>query len=127
MNEVDRILHGGRAPKRSDGYVHFEQRPQMGFEVERKTGASDAFYYHNIDNLDIRVIKGHEHLVFTHRQKVVVAQGKNLKAILRGLIAHSVSSFRDFCEGDPKEDEAKIDFIQIASLENRALDDMVAV
>lgn len=127
-NIVDDILNSkGATPKRSEGFVNFEQRPQMGFEVERANGALDAFYYHNIDNLDIRLIKGHEHLVFTHRHKVVVAQGKNLKAILRGLLDHRVSSFRDFCETQPPQGEATIDHIQIASLEQRDLNEMAVI
>ena len=122
MSRIDEILNRANPsaePSPSTGFFSYDRRPQMGFEIERETGSLDGFLYHNLDNLDIRIIRGYEHLVFTHRQKVVVIQGKNLKPILRKLLQHSIKNIRDFCADTPKDDEPHIDHIQIGNLENR--------
>ena len=120
MDMIDNILNG-KVQTFEDGYYIYSSRPQMGFEVERQTGAVDLILYPNIDNVDLRVLRGFEHLVFTHRKKVIVIQGKNLRPILKAIMGHKVQTIRDFSEGDLGADEPVIDHIQVGNMEDRLL------
>lgn len=130
MSRIDDILTAG-APQNDNapeaGFVKISRTPQMGFEIDRNAGALDAIFYHSIDNLDIRMMNGHEHLVFTHRRKIIVIQGQNLKPLLRQIIAHKIEAIRDYAPPAPlNSDQPRIDHIQITNLEDRDTDAAVA-
>lgn len=103
MNRIDEILrrHGTEptrhAEKRTyEGFADSGGTPQMGFTLTRANGAVDAFFYHNLDNLDLRVIKGNQYLNFTHRGKAVTLQGTKLDAILKAMLAHTLSAITEY-------------------------------
>lgn len=105
MNRIDEILRSrGHVPSESEteGYRGFTDsggHPQMGFTLTRANGAIDAFFYHNLDNLDLRVIRGTHYLNFTHRGKAVTLQGVRLDAVLSAMMAHTLTGIFEY-DGD---------------------------
>ena len=102
MSRIDEILRRhGRQPSRDEsetyqGFTDSGGHPQMGFTLTRANGAMDAFFYHNLDNLDLRVIKGTEYLNFTHRGKAVTLQGTRLDAILKAIMHHTLTGIHEY-------------------------------
>lgn len=108
MNRIEQILRQrGHDPQREtsetyQGCTDSGGHPQMGFTLTRASGAMDAFFYHNLDNLDLRVVKGVQYLNFTHRGKAVTLQGSRLDAILRAMLAHTLTGIVEY-DGDGSE------------------------
>lgn len=102
MSRIDEILRRhGREPAREtsetyQGFTDSGGHPQMGFTLTRANGAMDAFFYHNLDNLDLRIIKGTEYLNFTHRGKAVTLQGTRLDAILKAIMHHTLTAIHEY-------------------------------
>lgn len=102
MNRIDEILRrGGHRPtpdasETYRGFIDSGGHPQMGFTLTRANGAMDAFFYHNLDNLDLRVIKGTQYLNFTHRGKAVTLQGTRLDALLHAILQHTVTGIIEY-------------------------------
>ena len=96
MNRAHELLRrrGHEPNARTDGsyqgFIDSDGHPQMGFRLQRANGAMDAFFYHNLDNLDLRIIRGIEYLNFTHRGKAVTLQGAKLEAILKAMMQHTL-------------------------------------
>lgn len=119
MRAVDRIL-GAHAraldnpelPKPSpDGYVAFTDtagHPQTGFVLHRKDGRLDAFFFHNIDNLDIKGGRDAEFLNFTHRGKAVTLKGQKLTAILALIMGHTLTHIFEHPDGPRADIDAAI-------------------
>ena len=104
MSAIDDILRRrGREPTREqetpgqyEAYTESGGHPQMGFSLMRANGAIDAFFYHNLDNLDLRIIKGTEYLNFTHRGKAVTLQGTQLKPVLMAMMQHTLTGLYEY-------------------------------
>ncbi|MGC1494737.1 MAG: hypothetical protein WA790_02940 [Sulfitobacter sp.] len=105
MSAIDEILRKrGHEPQRKQTgtYQAFHDsggHPQMGFTLSKKNGSVDAFFFHNLDNLDLRIIKGAEYLNFTHRGKAVTLQGTHLEPVVRAMMAHSLISLHEYAGG----------------------------
>ena len=102
MSVIDEILRKrGHEPTRHDAgtYEAFQDsggHPQMGFTLSQKSGAIDAFFFHNLDNIDLRVRRGAEYLSFTHRGKAVTLQGAKLQDVIRSMMSHSLISLHEY-------------------------------
>ena len=115
MSAIDDILRKrGREPRRENdgayaGFLESGGHPQMGFALRRASGATDGFFYHNLDNIDLRVIRGVEYLSFTHRGKAGTLQGVRLDAIFQALMAHTLTHIIELDDRDaPQADDAII-------------------
>lgn len=103
MSRIDDILRRrGHEPSRLaesatyEGFTDSGGAPQMGFTLTRANGAIDAFFYHNLDNLDLRVIRGNQYLNFTHRGKAVTLQGTKLDAVLKAILNHTLTGIVEY-------------------------------
>ena len=108
MNRINEILRQrGHEPSASasetyEGFTDSGGHPQMGFSLTRANGAVDAFFYHNLDNLDLRIVKGMQYLNFTHRGKAVTLQGARLDACLHAIMQHTLTGLFEY-DGDGSE------------------------
>ncbi len=134
MNRIEQILRQrGHEPQREDaetyqGFTDSGGHPQMGFTLTRANGAMDAFFYHNIDNLDLRVIRGVQYLNFTHRGKAVTLQGTRLDAILRAIMGHSLTAIHEYDgDGSDLSEEATVVTRTAVTMVNMAQDSAAAV
>lgn len=117
MSAIDDILRKrGREPSREReatgdyrGFTDSDGHPQMGFSLNRANGAIDAFFYHNLDNLDLRIIRGTEYLNFTHRGKAVTLQGTHLKPMLMAMMQHMLTDIHEYSgDGSDLSDAATV-------------------
>ena len=134
MNRIEQILRQrGHEPQREEtetyqGFTDSGGHPQMGFTLTRANGAMDAFFYHNIDNLDLRVIRGVQYLNFTHRGKAVTLQGTRLDAILRAIMGHSLTAIHEYDgDGSDLSEEATVVTRTAVTMVNMAQDSAAAV
>ena len=102
MSAIDEILRKrGHEPSRPDsgdytGFTDSGGHPQMGFSLVRADGSVDGFFYHNLDNLDLRAVRGAEYLNFTHRGKAVTLQGVNLKPLFMAMMNHTLTTITEY-------------------------------
>lgn len=81
------------AYRRTDGF------PQMGFSIFTRSGTRHAFFYHNMDNLDL-VEKGEDEFVnFTHRGKAVTMRGRDLHGLVEAILAHTLQAVYEYDSG----------------------------
>ena len=120
MKAYERILRArGQAPGQeappgepavnTGAYQAFEDTggyPQMGFSIYRQDGGIDGFFYHNVDNLDLRRTGRGDYLSFTHRGKAVTLHGRGFEAVFQAIMQHTLVALYEFGDGQRLADPA---------------------
>ena len=111
MNHIvdDILRRRGDTPKqeKTEGYTAFRdsgKNPQMSFLLYGSNDRTDGFFFHSIDNVEHRIIKGVEFLSFTHRGKAVTLEGVRLHPLLRALMGVTLTEVHELGNKAPPDD-----------------------
>lgn len=81
-----------------EAYTKTDGFPQMGFSLFCRNRQRHAFFYHNMDNLDL-VEQGEDEFVrFTHRGKAVTLRGRDLHGLIEAILAHTLQAIYEYDE-----------------------------
>ena len=116
--------HGAeRDGTNSEGYEAFiltEGFPQMAFSVVTRHGDRHIFFYHNVDNLDLKEIDDdYQRVRFTHRGKAVTMRGRGLHRMIDGFMDHTLQAAYEHHPDiypQAEDDEELIDRLEITDL-----------
>jgi hypothetical protein len=87
---------GGNDPQAYQAALMTEGWPQMGFSVFLRSGERHAFFYHNIENLDLKEKDKGSYVTLSHRGKTLVMRGENLHEMFQGIMEHTLQAVYEF-------------------------------
>ena len=80
-----------------EAFVLTEGFPQMAFSAFNRNGDRHVFFFHNIDNLDLKDLDDDlQYVKFTHRGKAVTFRGRGMHRLLDGFMAHTLQAIYEF-------------------------------
>ncbi|MEM1154440.1 MAG: hypothetical protein AAGI44_09875 [Pseudomonadota bacterium] len=97
----------------------------MGFEIVRKDGARDLFFYPSMGDVTYTKDAFAEYIYFSHRTKAVILKGMNLVDILDKLKRHTLTTLFQYPDGDVpfRKFSPMITYIEIKSVDNHGRND----